>query len=311
MNKIFAKQLFKKQIKNNQLQSKLRRNKVFIESELKKTLNNIAAPKVLKQVMKYAVFNGGKRIRPFILSEVCTLFNVRASIYKFRSMAVEMAHCFSLIYDDLPCMDDDELRRGKPTVHLKFNEANALLGGASLLTFAYEILASKKFNIEDKKKILLLENFSHALGYKGMLAGQLLDLEAENPKLKLTIKKLDQIQERKTGLLIAFCSYAGGLLGDASKKELSILFEFGLMLGRIFQITDDILDMEGNAKTLGKKVNKDASLNKATIIRLKGVEFAKKELSKKSFEAKSKLNKLNKNTLVLSELIDYICQRTS
>ena len=296
---------------NTLLNIKINKQKRYIEKELKKTLSYITAPKVLKEVMLYAVLNGGKRIRPFIVSEVSSLFKVNPSIYKYPAMAIELAHSFSLIYDDLPCMDDDDLRRGKPSVHIKFNEANALLGGASLLIYAYNILGSKKFLVEEKKKLLLLENFAKAIGHEGMLAGQFLDLEAENPKLKITLKKLSEIQGKKTGLLIAFCCYAAGLLGNATKKELSILFDFGLVLGKIFQITDDLLDREGNQKLLGKKINKDETLNKATIIKVKGVNFAKKELRKNSHDAKEKLFRLSKNTEVLSQLVDYICSRRS
>ena len=296
---------------NTTLAFKINKQKKYIEKELKRKLSHITAPKVLKDVMLYAVLNGGKRIRPFIVSEVCRLYTVSATIYKYPSMAIEMAHSFSLIYDDLPCMDDDDLRRGKPSVHKKFNEANALLGGASLLTYAYNILGSKNFLIEEKKKLLLLECFTTAIGHDGMLAGQFLDLQAENPKLRLTLKRLDEIQGKKTGLLIAFCCYAAGIMGNASRKELSILFEFGLILGKIFQITDDLLDKQGNQELLGKKVNKDESLNKGTIIRLKGVKYAKDELKKNSIKAYKKLSDLQKDTKVLRELVDYICSRTN
>ena len=293
------------------LNSKLNKNKKYIEKELKLIFYNIFAPKVLKKVMFYAVLNGGKRIRPFIISEISSLYRVSSSVYKYPAMAVEMAHSFSLIYDDLPCMDDDDLRRGKPSVHIKFNEANALLGGASLLTYAYKTLASKNFLIKDKKKIELIDKFSKAIGQEGMLAGQFLDLEAENLNKKPTIKMFNNIQEKKTGLLMAFCCYAGGFIGNAPKKELEILYEFGLILGRIFQITDDILDKEGNQKLLGKKVNKDEDQNKATLIKIKGLRFTKNELTKFSLEAKEKLSHLKKNTEVLSALIDFLCSRTS
>ena len=192
---------------NKILNSRLNRNKNHIERELKRILSDIIAPKVLKEVMFYAVLNGGKRIRPFIISEVSSLYKVKFSVFKYPAMAIEMAHCFSLIYDDLPCMDDDDLRRGKPSVHVKFGEANALLGGASLLTYAYNILASSKFSIENKNKINLINYLSNAIGHKGMLAGQFLDLEAENPNKKPTIRKFNNIQEKKTGLLIAFCCW--------------------------------------------------------------------------------------------------------
>ena len=291
--------------------TKLNKQKKFIEKELKKILIGIDAPKILKEVMIYSVLNGGKRIRPFIVAEVSSLYGVKPSIFKYPSMAVEMAHSFSLIYDDLPCMDDDDIRRGNPSVHIKFNEANALLGGASLLTYAYSILGSKNFYIEEKKKLLLLENFTSSIGHEGMLAGQFLDLEAESPKLKLSLNKLSKIQSKKTGLLIAFCCFVGGVLGNASKKELNTLYDFGMILGRIFQITDDILDKEGDEKTLGKKVNKDDAHNKATIIRAKGIKFAKNLLNKDVSLAKKKLFDLNKDTDILADLVDYVYSRTS
>ncbi len=298
--------------KNNKLLlTKLNKNKKYIEQELIKILSDIITPNVLKKVMLYSVLNGGKRIRPFIISEISSMYQVKSSVYKYPAMAIEMAHCFSLIYDDLPCMDDDNLRRGKPSVHVKFDEANALLGGASLLTYSYSILANKKFKIEDKKKITILKIFSNAIGHEGMLAGQFLDLEAENPSKKPTIKKFYKIQEKKTGLLLAFCCYVGGFMGDASKKELEILFEFGLILGQIFQITDDILDKEGNQKLLGKKVNKDEEQNKATLIKIKGLKFTKNYLTKLSLKAKEKLTLLNKDSKVLSDLIDFLSNRSS
>ena len=266
---------------------------------------------LINNLSSHMIESGGKRIRPFIISEVSSLYKVKFSVFKYPAMAIEMAHCFSLIYDDLPCMDDDDLRRGKPSVHVKFGEANALLGGASLLTYAYNILASRKFSIENKNKINLINCLSNAIGHKGMLAGQFLDLEAENPNKKPTIRKFNNIQEKKTGLLIAFCCYAGGYIGNATKKELEALYEFGLILGRIFQITDDILDKEGTQELLGKKVNKDEEQNKATLIKIKSLDFAKSELEKFTLQAKRKLLLIDKNTEFLSVLIDFLCSRTS
>ena len=159
--------------------SSIKHHRVLLNSNLEKTLKALRAPKELKDVMLYSVLSGGKRIRPYILAETSKLYGIKSSIYKHPCMAVELAHCFSLIFDDLPCMDNDELRRGKPTVHLAFNEANALLGGASLLVYAFKILSLKSFKIENKKKIEIINNFSDAIGAEGVLSGQYLDLEAE------------------------------------------------------------------------------------------------------------------------------------
>jgi len=206
-------------------------------------------------------------------------------------------------------MDNDDIRRGKPTVHIKFNEANALLGGSSLLIFSYQLLANKRFKVPEKVKNILIDDFSNAIGAEGMLAGQFLDLEAEDEKFNLTLKKFRKIQEMKTSLLIAICTKTGAILGNASKKEQSILFEFGVILGRIFQIRDDILDQEGNEIQMGKKAKKDQYLNKATIIRLKGMDYAKKEMLRLAENAKEKLMYLKKDTSTLSQLIDYLTVR--
>ena len=191
--------------------SSIKNHRILLNSNLEKTLKALRAPKELKDVMLYSVLSGGKRIRPYILAETSKLYGIKSSIYKHPCMAVELAHCFSLIFDDLPCMDNDELRRGKPTVHLAFNEANALLGGASLLVYAFKILSLKSFKIENKKKIEIINNFSDAIGAEGVLSGQYLDLEAEKSNFKLTMKKYLVIQEKKTSLLLAFCTLVAGI----------------------------------------------------------------------------------------------------
>ena len=287
----------------------IKNHKEFINNNLKVYLKDLEAPKELKDVMLYSVLSGGKRVRPYILAETAKLYNVKSSVYKYPCMAVELAHCFSLIYDDLPCMDNDDLRRGKPTVHIAFSEANALLGGASLLVYAFKILSLKNFKIENKAKIKIINYFSDAIGAEGILSGQYLDLEAEKKDYKLNMKKYMTIQEKKTSLLIAFCTLSGGLLGYASTKDLKNLIDIGLLLGRIFQTQDDIIDLEGTEKEMGKKVNKDQKLNKATIIRLKDISYAKKEVQDLCIDAKKKLDLIKKDTLNLSYLIDFLSYR--
>ena len=289
----------------------IKKHKEFINNNLKVYLKDLKAPKELKDVMLYSVLSGGKRVRPYILAETAKLYNVKPSVYKFPCMAVELAHCFSLIYDDLPSMDNDDLRRGKPTVHIAFSEANALLGGASLLVYAFKILSLKNFKIENKEKIKIINYFSDAIGAEGILSGQYLDLEAEKKDYKLNMKKYMTIQEKKTSLLIVFCTLSGGVLGNASTKDLKNLIDIGLLLGRIFQTQDDILDLEGTEKEMGKKVNKDQKLNKATIIRLKDIKYAKKEVQDLCIDAKKKLGLIKKNTLHLSYLIDFLSYRTN
>ena len=156
--------------------------------------------------MLYSVLNGGKRIRPFIISEISSMYQVKSSVYKYPAMAIEMAHCFSLIYDDLPCMDDDNLRRGKPSAHVKFGESTAILAGNSLLTTAFEILSDKNFKVEDKIKSNLINLLSRCSGQTGIAGGQYLDLSYE--KKKVSLKKILNMELKKTGKLFEFCCLA-------------------------------------------------------------------------------------------------------
>ena len=296
---------------NKFLLNDLKKHKNFLDKNIIKYLKKLKAPKKIIDIMSYAVLGGGKRIRPFLLSEIAKMYGVKAEIYKYPCMAIELAHCFSLIYDDLPCMDNDELRRGKPTVHIAFNEANALLGGASLLVYSFKVLSLESFKINHKNKLRIIKNFSDVTGAEGVLAGQYLDLLAENKSFKLTMAKYKIIQEKKTSLLIAFCTLTGAILGNSKKEEQKKLFDIGLLIGRIFQTQDDILDLEGSEKEMGKKVNKDEKNNKATIIRLKNLDYAKKEVYRLCKMTKRKILTINKNTKKLEQLIDYLSTRTN
>jgi geranylgeranyl pyrophosphate synthase len=289
----------------------LKKHKSFLDKNIEKYIKTLDAPKEIKNIMVYAVLGGGKRIRPFLLAETAKLYGISSSVYKYPCMAVELAHCFSLVYDDLPCMDNDDLRRGKATVHKAFNEANALLGGASLLVYSFKLLSlnSFKINIEDKLKII--NNFSDVTGAEGVLSGQYLDLLAENKKFRLTLNNFKEIQKKKTSLLIAFSTLTGAIIGNATKKEQKDMFDIGLLIGSLFQIQDDILDQEGNEEEMGKKVRKDKDLNKATIIRLKDINYAKKEVIKVGSKIKKKLLLINKNTEKLIKLTNFLMHRTS
>ena len=289
----------------------LKKHKTFLDKNIEKYIKTLDAPNEIKNIMVYAVLGGGKRIRPFLLAETAKLYGISSSVYKYPCMAVELAHCFSLIYDDLPCMDNDDLRRGRATVHKAFNEANALLGGASLLVYSFKLLSlnSFKINIEDKLKII--NKFSDVTGAEGVLSGQYLDLLAENKKFKLTLNNFKEIQKKKTSLLIAFCTLTGAIIGNATKKEQKDMFDIGLLIGSLFQIQDDILDQEGNEEEMGKKVRKDKDLNKATIIRLKDINYAKKEVIKVGSKIKKKLLLINKNTEKLIKLTNFLMHRTS
>ena len=289
----------------------LKKHKSFLDRNIEKYIKTLDAPKEIKNIMVYAVLGGGKRIRPFLLAETAKLYGISSSVYKYPCMAVELAHCFSLVYDDLPCMDNDDLRRGKATVHKAFNEANALLGGASLLVYSFKLLSLNSFNINIEDKLKIINNFSDVTGAEGVLSGQYLDLLAENKKFKLTLKNFKEIQKKKTSLLIAFCTLTGAIIGNATKKEQKDMFDIGLLIGSLFQIQDDILDQEGNEEEMGKKVRKDKDLNKATIIRLKDINYAKKEVIKVGSKIKKKLLLINKNTEKLIKLTNFLMHRTS
>ena len=289
----------------------LKKHKSFLDRNIEKYIKTLDAPKEIKNIMVYAVLGGGKRIRPFLLAETAKLYGISSSVYKYPCMAVELAHCFSLVYDDLPCMDNDDLRRGKATVHKAFNEANALLGGASLLVYSFKLLSLNSFNINIEDKLKIINNFSDVTGAEGVLSGQYLDLLAENKKFKLTLNNFKEIQKKKTSLLIAFCTLTGAIIGNATKKEQKDMFDIGLLIGSLFQIQDDILDQEGNEEEMGKKVRKDKDLNKATIIRLKDINYAKKEVIKVGSKIKKKLLLINKNTEKLIKLTNFLMHRTS
>ena len=289
----------------------LKKHKSFLDKNIEKYIKTLDAPKEIKNIMVYAVLGGGKRIRPFLLAETAKLYGISSSVYKYPCMAVELAHCFSLVYDDLPCMDNDDLRRGKPTVHKVFNEANALLGGASLLVYSFKLLSLNSFNINIEDKLKIINNFSDVTGAEGVLSGQYLDLLAENKKFRLTLNNFKEIQKKKTSLLIAFCTLTGAIIGNATKKEQKDMFDIGLLIGSLFQIQDDILDQEGNEEEMGKKVRKDKGLNKATIIRLKDINYAKKEVINLGSKIKKKLLLINKNTEKLIKLTNFLMHRTS
>ena len=289
----------------------LKKHKSFLDRNIEKYIKTLDAPKEIKNIMVYAVLGGGKRIRPFLLAETAKLYGISSSVYKYPCMAVELAHCFSLVYDDLPGMDNDDLRRGRATVHKAFNEANALLGGASLLVYSFKLLSLNSFNINIEDKLKIINNFSDVTGAEGVLSGQYLDLLAENKKFKLTLNNFKEIQKKKTSLLIAFCTLTGAIIGKATKKEQKDMFDIGLLIGSLFQIQDDILDQEGNEEEMGKKVRKDKDLNKATIIRLKDINYAKKEVIKVGSKIKEKLLLINKNTEKLIKLTNFLMHRTS
>lgn len=273
----------------------------------KKLINLIPKKKIsskhLYNAMKYIIDVGGKRLRPIFLTEISNLLGVKRE-NSFRAAAsVELIHCYSLVHDDLPSMDNDDLRRGHLTCHKKFDEATAILVGDALQSLAFEILANNKTHKDFKKRIMLISELSRSSGCQGMVGGQMLDLEAE--KKKLNLKEIYNLQRLKTGELFRFSCISPCILAGKTNK-IKIFEEFSSNLGLAFQIKDDLLDIEGNEKEIGKKTQKDLVKGKETLISLLGKEKAKKkseELIKKSLKILEKFGNKAKNLIDLTNFI--------
>ena len=226
----------------------------------------------LTDAMRYAVLSGGKRLRAFFVVETAVMFGVVQSQAARAAAAVECLHAYSLIHDDLPSMDDDDLRRGKPTVHKAFDEATAILAGDALQTLAFEILSAQQTAIDANVRIKLIAQLSRAAGVRGMVAGQAMDIAAETANSPLNLKQITDMQRLKTGALISWSVEAGAILGKSNAEP---LLRYAEALGLAFQIRDDILDVEGSAKATGKATGKDAKAGKATFVSLLGLEPAR------------------------------------
>jgi farnesyl diphosphate synthase len=236
----------------------------------------VARPERLLAAMRHGVLNGGKRLRPFLVMEGAALFEADGDAAAQVAAAVECVHCYSLIHDDLPAMDDDDLRRGKPTVHRAFDEATAILAGDSLLTLAFDILAACDETLAPAIRSDLVLALARAAGAGGMAGGQALDLEAESSRPDEA--GIIRLQAMKTGALIRFSCEAGAIIGNASPDQRAALREYGNAVGLAFQLADDLLDMGGDSAALGKATGKDAAAGKATLAALHGEQWARRQL---------------------------------
>jgi farnesyl diphosphate synthase len=264
----------------------------------------------LGDAMRYAVLGGGKRLRPFLLVETAALFGVAQSAALNAAAAVECIHCYSLVHDDLPAMDDDDVRRGRATVHRAFDEATAILAGDGLLTLAFEILGRPDTHADIAVRLQLVGALARASGWEGMVGGQQLDLEAENDPQQ-DLPGIVRIQALKTGALIGFAVTAGAMLGRASAEELRILSAYADKLGLAFQVADDILDAEGDPAVVGKATRKDAAAGKATFVSLLGLEAARVRLRRLEEEAVATLAPLGGRAAVLQETARFVARRRS
>ncbi len=258
--------------------------------------------------MKYGLFPGGKKIRSKIIFDVGKIFNVKKKNLLILAASVEAIHAYSLIHDDLPCMDDDKLRRGKPSTHIKFGESTAILAGNSLLTTAFEILSDKNLKVEDKIKSRLINFLSRCSGQTGIAGGQYLDLSYE--KKKVSLQKILNMELKKTGKLFEFCCVAP-LLIKKNKKNLKKFSKIGKDIGLLFQIVDDMIDFKGITKLAGKKTKKDVKKGKATIISLLGYKNAVIYSNRLKKNIYKNLRSHNNKAKDLMETINFIMERNN
>ena len=273
---------------------------------LKKYLKNQKKSNLLNPI-NYGLFPGGKKIRSKILIDIGTIFNVNYNTLIKIGAAVECIHAYSLIHDDLPCMDNDMIRRGKPSTHVKFGEATAVLAGNSLFTLAFEILSDKKLNVNDKTKVELIKRLSECSGHTGIAGGQFLDLNFE--KKKVPIKKIIEMQSKKTGRLFSFCCIAPVIIAKKENKVIKKFENIGSKIGLLFQIADDLIDHRGNLKRVGKKTKKDHKQGKATLISLLGYKNAVIYGNKLRFKIQRELTKYDKKYNSLNKTLEYILHR--
>ena len=259
--------------------------------------------------MKYVINVGGKRLRPILLLEVCKIFGVKYDQAIRVAICIELIHCYSLVHDDLPSMDDDSIRRGHPTCHIKYNEATAILVGDAFLTLAFEILSEKKTHPDAEVRCKLINELSRSSGLSGMVGGQKLDLEAESKKLKLS--EIKNLQKLKTGELFRFSCVAGLILAKKGKQDFENLEKYAYKLGLAFQIQDDLLDVTGDEAKTGKKLKKDLSRGKQTFISFMGVAKAKKSAEKLIEEALSIISTYGSDGDNLKQITKIIINRSS
>ena len=257
--------------------------------------------------MQYGLFSGGKKIRSKILIDIGSLFKINYKTLITIGSAVECIHAYSLIHDDLPCMDNDSVRRGKPSTHIKFGESTAVLAGNSLLTMAFEILSHKDFDISEKIKIKLINKISESSGHLGIAGGQYLDLSYEHKKVSK--KKIIQMEIKKTGKLFSFCCVAPLILKNKNKKEIRKFEDIGADIGLLFQVADDLIDHKGSFLVAGKKTGKDKKKGKATLISLLGYKNTIKYANTLINKINNKLKNYGPRSQNLSKTLNYILSR--
>ncbi|OYR13218.1 polyprenyl synthetase family protein [Brucella grignonensis] len=277
--------------------------------DLRLRTGEVARPERLLAAMRYGVLNGGKRLRPFLVVESAALFGKHGDAVLRVASALECIHCYSLVHDDLPAMDNDDMRRGQPTVHKAFDEAAAILAGDGLLTYAFDIVASDETDLSADIRIQLVSALARASGVGGMAGGQALDLMAEDNKPDEA--GIITLQAMKTGALIRFACEAGAIIAGASREDRERMAEFGSAIGLAFQLADDLLDVTADAAAMGKATGKDAAAGKATLVALHGIDWTRKQLSGLVAQAESLLEPFGDDATILKQAARFIAERQS
>lgn len=286
---------------------------MFQNPNVEVELNNLlplssAIPEKVHQAIRWSIFAGGKRFRPALVIATGETFGAPIEALIKTACAFEMIHTYSLIHDDLPSMDDDDLRRGRPTCHIRFGEATAILAGDALQTLAFRTIAEDE-QLEIATRIALISELARAAGTpEGMVAGQGLDMEGE--ARQVNARELEEIHRRKTGALIVAATRSGAIIGRATEAELNAVTDYASHLGLLFQITDDLLDVTASAEDLGKTPGKDVESRKATYPALYGIEETREAAAKAHRTACEALDTIDRPTTVLREIADFILNRT-
>lgn len=280
----------------------------IVEARMTEILSGQKQANQIEEAMRYGALSGGKRLRPYLILAATNLFKTDLINALDTAVAVEMIHCSSLIHDDLPAMDDDDLRRGKPTCHIKFDEATAILVGDAFLSLAFEIMCADP-NLPDALTVKLIHEMTLAGGRYGMIGGQMDDIEAE--KKSLSLDQIIELQQKKTGAIFEFACLAGAIIGEANEAEKAALLEYAKHFGLAFQITDDILDVVGTEEEVGKRLNKDDEAGKETFISLIGLEAAQKAAIDSIEKAKSALDMFGDKANMLIGLVELLNNRKS
>jgi farnesyl diphosphate synthase len=270
-------------------------------------------PARLLNAMRYASLGGGKRIRPFLVVETSKLFGVPRRRALMVAAALECVHCYSLVHDDLPAMDNDALRRGRPTVHKAFDEATAILAGDGLLTFAFDVLSRPQVHEDARIRVQLISALAKAAGVGGMAGGQMLDLAAEGRfgETPLDFSDVRTLQSMKTGALLQFACMSGAVLGEADRNSRAAFERYGAAVGEAFQIADDLLDIDGDVAVVGKATGKDAAAHKATFVSLLGIDGAHERLKSLVINAEKAIAPFGEDAAILKAAARFIANRRS